>query len=178
MQASARSEGEVRWNQKWITVSDDSNYLRSQSYGEQSMTTTEESSQAADTIEVRALRQLLLEKTAAVETMRTMLMRSEHAHRLSISGMSKCISQQQHIIEANAAALAELSAKFAQDAKFIGETLAKYLNDPQPPSEALQGEIGPGFYVRPAEHRDPVYIGEDGHPYINVADLDMDEDDL
>ena len=33
---------------------------------------------AADANEVRALRQLLLEKTAAMETMRLMLMRSEH----------------------------------------------------------------------------------------------------
>jgi hypothetical protein len=175
--ASTRSENPPALTKQWITVSDDSNYLRSASCGEQSMS-TEESAQAADAIEVRALRQLLLEKTAAVETMRTMLMRSEHAHRLSIIGMNKCISEQQHIIEANAAALAELSAKFAQDSKFISETLAKYLNDPKPQSETLQGEIGPGFYVRPAEHRDPVYIGEDGHPYINVADLDMDEDDL
>jgi len=174
--ASARSEGEVRWNQQWITVSEDSNYLRSASCGEQSMTTTEESSQAADAIEVRALRQLLLEKTAATETMRMMLTRSEHAHRLSIAGMSKCISQQQHIIEANTAALAELSAKFAQDAKFIDETLAKYLNDQKPPPEPCappepQEAVPVRKYIDHAIYKDM----SDGHYYIDVADLDTDD---
>jgi uncharacterized coiled-coil protein SlyX len=76
-----------------------------------------------------------------------MLMRSEHCHRMSIAGLSKCISQQQQIIEQNSAAMAELTAKFAQDAKFVGETLSKYLHDKEPPSEALRGEIGPGLWV-------------------------------
>ena len=133
-------------NARWIAAADD---LASISVDASLMSedSLADSFKAADANEVRALRQLLLEKTAAIETMRLMLMRSEHCHRMSIAGLSKCISQQQQIIEQNSAATAELTAKFAQDAKFVGETLSKYLHDKEPPSEALRGEIGPGLWV-------------------------------
>jgi uncharacterized coiled-coil protein SlyX len=137
---------DVQAVQRWVAVSDD---IGSISF-DPSITTgdSEQSVMAApDANEVRALRQLLLEKTVAIENMRLMIARSEHCHRMSIAGLSKCISQQQQIIEQNSAAMAELTAKFAKDAKFVGETLGKYLDDKEPPSADLQGEIGPGFWV-------------------------------
>ena len=133
-------------NERWIAAADDmaSISIDPSIMSEDSLA---DSFHAADANEVRALRQLLLEKTAAMETMRLMLMRSEHCHRMSIAGLSKCISQQLQIIEQNSAAMADLTAKFAKDAKFVGETLSKYLHDKEPPAETLQGEIGPGFWV-------------------------------
>ena len=106
--------------------------------------------------------------------MRTMLLRSEHCHRMSIAGLSKCISQQQQIIEQNAIAMAELSAKFEKDAPFVNETLAKYLNDKEPPSAALQGEIAPGLNVQ----REPLIKGADGHYYLDIECCEPDLDDL
>lgn len=136
---------------KWIAYSDDVGSLEQQQ--PTSMSTEVSDNEDADD-EVRRLRQLLLEKTVAVETLRSLLQRSDHCHRMSIAGLSKCITQQQQllqekqaIIAQNETAIADLNDRFAHDAKFTRETLNKYLDDTKPPSAALQGEIAPGLHV-------------------------------
>jgi hypothetical protein len=51
---------------------------------------------------------LLLEKTAQCEMLRTMLWRSDQCHKMTICGLSKCISDQQHVIAQNNSEMAEM----------------------------------------------------------------------
>lgn len=139
-----------RLGRKWVVVSDDTGTtsMGSNCFG---IASADSSDQDPVSVEVLGLRELLLEKTAACEALRTILFRSEQSHRMTINGMSKCIAQQKIVIEQNEIAMKELNAKFEQDAAKMQDNLNKYLREinkaKRAPSETLQKELAPGVRI-------------------------------
>lgn len=170
---------------RWIAVSDDVGYLGSYSDGDKSMHTADRSDQAADPAEIRALRELMLEKISLCESLRDLFFRSELCHKKTVSDLTRVLEEQARVLDANQAAFRALELKFAHDAEFVRKTLARYLDDDLSPSAALQGEIAPGVHVRrealdsPSMRRDGPPCHFDGtHWYLDTRRCERDLDDL